>query len=199
MNLNLKFKFNSYIMEASYMEAIYAIDSKNGLSKEGKIPWKSKKDMRFFMNKTINNVVIMGKKTYFSLSEEHRPLKNRLNIVLTGNPELYMFDNVQSGSYTNKFDNVIFTANDKIHELILNDREKYCRMYPSLSRNFKIFFIGGKTIYDQFIPLCDTVWVTKIKHDYACDLFIDYDYSKEFKDTVLEEDAELVITEYIRI
>ncbi len=194
MNLNLKFKFNSYIMEA-----IYAVDSKNGLSKEGIIPWKSKKDMKFFMNKTINNVVIMGKKTYFSLSENHRPLKNRLNIVLTCAPELYMFENYQSGSYTNKFENVIFTANDKIHEVILNDREKYCRLYPSLSREFKIFFIGGKTIYEQFIPLCDTVWITQIKCDYECDLFIDYDYSKEFKGAVLEEDDELIITEYKRV
>ena len=181
------------------MEAIYAVDSKNGLSKEGIIPWKSKKDMKFFMNKTINNVVIMGKKTYFSLSENHRPLKNRLNIVLTCAPELYMFENAQTGACINKFENVIFTANDKIHEVILNDREKYCRMYPSLSREFKIFFIGGKTIYEQFIPLCDTVWITQIKGNYACDLFIDYDYSKEFKGTILEEDDELVITEYKRV
>jgi dihydrofolate reductase len=198
INLNLKFKFNIYIMEA-----IYAVDSKNGLSKEGTIPWKSKKDMKFFMNKTINNVVIMGKKTYFSLSESHRPLKNRLNIVLTCTPELYMFDknsdSAKTALYANAYDNVIFTNNDRIHELILEDREKYCRVYPSLSRNFKIFFIGGKTIYEQFIPLCDKVWVTQIKCDYGCDLFIDYDYSKEFKGIILEEDNELVITEYIRI
>ena len=175
------------------MEAIYAIDSKNGLSKEGIIPWKSKKDMKFFMNKTKTHVVIMGKKTYFSLSEEHRPLKNRLNIVLTSTPELYTFENVKNS------ENVIFTNNEKIHELILEDRERYCRLCPSLSRDFKIFFIGGKTVYEQFIPLCDKVWVTQIKGDYACDLFIDYDYSNEFKETVLEEDDELVITEYSRV
>jgi dihydrofolate reductase len=175
------------------MEAIYAIDSKNGLSKEGMIPWKSKKDMRFFMNKTKTHVVIMGKKTYFSLSEEHRPLKNRLNIVLTSAPGLYTFENVKKD-----YNSVIFTNNDMIHELILEDREKYCRMYPALSRDFKIFFIGGKTIYERFIPLCDKVWITQIKSDYGCDLFIDYDYSNEFKAAVLEEDDELVITEYSR-
>jgi len=174
------------------MEAIYAIDSKNGLSKEGAIPWKSKKDMRFFMNKTKNHIVIMGKKTYFSLSEEHRPLKNRLNIVLTSTPDLYKFENVKNS------ENVIFTNDDNIHELILEDREKYRRMYPALSRDFKLFFIGGKTIYERFIPLCDKVWVTQIKNDHACDLFIDYDYSNEFKAVVLEEDDELVITEYSR-
>jgi dihydrofolate reductase len=30
------------------MESILAIDSKNGLAKNGTIPWKSKKDMTFF-------------------------------------------------------------------------------------------------------------------------------------------------------
>ena len=64
------------------MKAIYAIDSKNGLSKNGVIPWKSKRDMSFFMNKTKNHIVIMGKNTYFSLPKENRPLKNRFNIVL---------------------------------------------------------------------------------------------------------------------
>jgi dihydrofolate reductase len=64
------------------METIYAIDTNNGLSKNGAIPWKSKTDMSFFINKTINNIVIMGKNTFFSIPKQHRPLKNRFNIVL---------------------------------------------------------------------------------------------------------------------
>ena len=172
------------------MEAIYATDINNGLSKNGVIPWRSIKDLKFFYNITKNNVVIMGKNTYFSIPENRRPLTNRLNIVLTGTPQLFKDDN--------KFNIVIFTNNDKIHESILKDREAFCRLCPALSRDFKIFFIGGKTVYEQFIPLCDKVWLTQIKRDYSCDLFVDYDYSKEFKGTVLEEDDELVITEYSR-
>ena len=30
------------------MEAIYAFDTNNGLSRDGAIPWKSKKDMSFY-------------------------------------------------------------------------------------------------------------------------------------------------------
>jgi dihydrofolate reductase len=59
------------------MEAIYAVDSNYGLSQKGIIPWKSKKDMIFFKNKTKNHIVIIGKNTYFSLL---KPLENRLNI-----------------------------------------------------------------------------------------------------------------------
>jgi dihydrofolate reductase len=168
------------------MEAIYAVDSKNGLSKDGKIPWHSKKDLNFFMNITKNNVVIMGRNTYFSLPK--RPLKERLNIVLTSNPcELY------ESEYNS---NVIFTNNDKIYNYILHDREKYLKSYPSLISTFKIFIIGGKKIYKLFIPLCERVWVTRIKQDYICDLFFNYDYSKEFKDEIVDEDDELIIKKY---
>ncbi len=71
------------------MESIIATDIHFGISKDGIIPWSSKKDLSFFFNKTKNNIVIMGKNTYFSLPERFRPLKLRLNIVLTNNPEEY--------------------------------------------------------------------------------------------------------------
>ena len=171
------------------MESIYAIDSKNGLSKNGDIPWKSKTDMLFFMNKTKNNIVIMGKNTYFSIPKEHRPLKNRLNIVLTSTPHLYK----------NEEGNTLFTNNNTIHQVILNNKNNYYEMYDFLNKDFKIFFIGGKTIYNQFIPLCNTVWVTYIKHNYDCDLFIDYDYSKQFTEELYKEDDELKIIKYTRI
>ena len=72
-------------------------------------------------------------------------------------------------------------------------------MYPFLHKDFTIFFIGGKTIYEQFIPLCNKIWVTQIKCDYNCDLFIDYDYSKQFAVELYQEDDELKIVEYTRL
>jgi dihydrofolate reductase len=60
------------------MEIIYAVDIANGISRDGTIPWKLKKDMLFFKNKTKNNIVIMGRKTYFSIPQNKRPLKDRV-------------------------------------------------------------------------------------------------------------------------
>lgn len=51
------------------------MDENNSLSKDGIIPWKSKKDLKFFANKTKNSVVIMGRNTYFPLPDEVKPLK----------------------------------------------------------------------------------------------------------------------------
>lgn len=177
------------------MEAILAIDIKNGLSKNGIIPWKSKKDMQFFYQKTKNNVVIMGKNTYFSIPEENRPLKNRLNIVLTRDPKTPIVRAI-----TEKHDNILFTDDDTIHEYIMANREKYNEQYPSLSSQFKIYIIGGKQIYDAYIPLCETVWLTTIKCDYSCDLYFDYGIEKQFKAVSREEDDnELNIVEYRQI
>jgi len=175
------------------MEAIYAIDLKNGLSKDGIIPWISKKDLKFFSNKTKTNVVIMGINTYLSIPERIRPLKNRLNIVLTSKPDKFL-------ELDDDIKNVIFTNNDKIHNSILNNREIFQKKYSFLSMDFKIFIIGGKKIYEQFIPLCNKVWVTRIKKYYSCDLEFNYDYSKQFKEPqIIEDDDELEIYLYEKL
>ena len=171
------------------MEAILAIDSNNGLSKNGTIPWNSTKDLNFFYKTTKNNIVIMGKNTYFSIPEKRRPLKDRLNIILTRTPNL--FRNELSN-------NVIFTNKENIHTYILQNRHKFLTFCPSLSSEFKIIIIGGKQVYDQYIPLCDTVWLTLIKENHSCDLFFDYDLEKEFKEVSSIEDDDIQICKYIK-
>ena len=56
------------------MESIIAIDFLGGIGKNNSIPWHSKTDIKFFLNKTIYNIVIMGKNTFLSLPE-NKPLK----------------------------------------------------------------------------------------------------------------------------
>ena len=139
----------------------------------------------------------MGKNTFFSLPENVRPLKNRLNIVLTSNPKELSdkyFENLKEGQSVK----VIFTDDINTPEHILKNRENYRAMCPYLSSNFKIYIIGGKNIYEKFIPLCERVWVTRIKKDYSCDLFLDYDFSKQFKENILDEDDEIIIYEYMK-
>ena len=171
------------------MEAIVAVDLHNGIAKNGAIPWTSKKDMSHFYKKTTGNIVIMGRNTFFSIPEERRPLKNRLNIVLSGNPNLY-----QDMSNSN----VIFTDNDNIYIDCLNSPEKYRNVYPFLNENCKVFVIGGKQIYEKLISLCDTIWLTQIKKDYNCDLFLKntYNFNNKMMVTEIDNDDELVIYKY---
>jgi dihydrofolate reductase len=138
----------------------------------------------------------MGRKTFFSLPDNVRPLKNRLNIVLTSNTD--KFEHHKEGRY----DEVIFTNDFNKYKSILKNRENYKAMFPYLNSDFKIFIIGGKNIYEQYIPLCETVWVTRIKKDYSCDLVFDYPLrdSKQFKEPeIIDEDDELTIYKYAKI
>ncbi|HLG26049.1 MAG TPA: dihydrofolate reductase, partial [Candidatus Gracilibacteria bacterium] len=53
------------------------------------MPWRLKGDLKYFQDVTTTapegkiNAVIMGRKTWDSLPEKHRPLKGRLNVVLS--------------------------------------------------------------------------------------------------------------------
>ena len=160
------------------IEAIVAVDQNYGLAKNGQIPWKNKTDMKFFKQKTINNVVVMGSKTLLSLPKG-APLKERLNIVLT--------NKCLSANETEK-DNLLY-FNELEILAFLKDPKKYIHenKYKYLNKDYTIFIIGGKQIYDIFCKLCSTIWITKIKADYKCDLI----FSKEILDSFCNSFSEL--------
>ena len=78
------FKKYSLVVAGSFPE--FGIGYKNDL------PWKLSEDLKHFRNVTSktndtnkSNVVIMGRKTWESIPKNYKPLKNRINIVLTRN------------------------------------------------------------------------------------------------------------------
>ena len=59
---------------------IVARSKNNVIGKDGKIPWKIKGEQKQFKDLTLNNTVIMGRRTY---EEIGHPLPNRKNIVIS--------------------------------------------------------------------------------------------------------------------
>lgn len=53
------------------------------IASAGKIPWHYPLDLKFFKETTEGCTVVMGRKTWLSLPEKFRPLRNRKNLVLT--------------------------------------------------------------------------------------------------------------------
>lgn len=174
------------------IEAILAHDLQKGISLKNKIPWKSKKDMYFFKNTTINNIVIMGSKTFESLPNK---LTNRLNIVLTNNPNKYNSKSDDDVIFMNGFGlDIINQINNNISE--------YKKKYNFLSDTCKIFVIGGDDIYNQFIPFCNVIWLTLIQSNYSCDKFftVDLDNLNCFtKKQTYYSDSEMTIYKYSMI
>ena len=64
---------------------IVAVDAKNGIGKNNDLMWHLPDDMKFFKEKTSENIVVMGRKNHESIPEKFRPLPNRENVVLTRN------------------------------------------------------------------------------------------------------------------
>jgi len=155
-------------------ELIVAHDNERGIAKNGTIPWNIKEDMKFFREKIINNAIIMGKNTFFSLPHQ-QPLPKRLNIVLTRNPEIYK-------SYEEMYSNVFFTSDENIHLIIENNKEIFSKKY-NLLPNFFIFFIGGNEIYKKYVPICNRLWITTINNKYNCDLFLSIDIDEKYYDS----------------
>ena len=170
------------------IEAIVAVDENYGMAKNGQIPWKSKTDLSFFKTTTTNNIIVMGSKTLLSLKNA-LPLPNRLNIVLTRNPIQFINDVKYKDLNNIMFlDEQMFTKFiNKPDFLIKEEHNKYLKI------DTKIFIIGGEQIYSKYCNICSTIWLTKIKANYECDLIFSYSLNNHFNTDVYYEDDELQI------
>lgn len=63
------------------IKLIAIVDQEFGIAKNQKIPWQFEQDLKFFAEKTINNVVVMGRTTFENIV--NAPLKYRTNCVLS--------------------------------------------------------------------------------------------------------------------
>ena len=123
----------------------------------------------------------MGSKTYFSIPQNNRPLKNRLNLVLTNNSQLLLNSHNHS--------NLIFFNFDRNKDIIDNNynNESYKLVKLSVlvkNSNYskkEIFIIGGEKIYNTYLDLMNTmnyfdlqmkyIYLTYINKNYKCDTF----------------------------
>lgn len=122
---------------------IVAYDSNRGIGNNNQIPWMGElpADMKHFKEKTIGNIVLMGRTTYESLG---RPLPGRENRVLTTQKN---FDAPGCKVYTDSEDALIVDETD--------ERE--------------LFVIGGEQIYKLYLPFAHTITSTEIDHSFIAD------------------------------
>ena len=134
------------------IKAIMAIDEKGGISKGQSMPWpKNSIDLMWFKENTINNVVVMGRKTWEDPFMP-TPLKSRINVLITNkNKELIEgADYYLSGNVNNEIQNI-----------------------QSEHINKDIFIIGGSEIINLTFNLIEQFYLTRIYGNYNCEKFID--------------------------
>jgi dihydrofolate reductase len=69
------------------VSAIAAVAENGVIGNKGQLPWNLPDDMKFFQRTTLNHHVISGRKNYESIPERFRPLRDRVNIVVTHDPD----------------------------------------------------------------------------------------------------------------
>ena len=115
--------------------AIVHADKEWGIGKNNDMMFSLPKDMKFFRQTTMGHTVVMGGNTLRSFPGQ-KPLKNRVNIVLT------------RGQVCDEC-------------VIVRSYEQLCDELKA-RKNEQIFIIGGGKIYKALLPYCDEALVTKV-------------------------------------
>ncbi len=136
---------------------IVAIANNNAIGKDNKLLCHLPGDLKHFKEITLGHTVIMGRNTFLSLPKGALP--QRRNIVLTYDDE--MFEGCE-------------TARSVEEALAM------------CSKDEKVFFIGGASVYHQTYPLVDKLYLTFVHHDFEADTFfpaIDFgDWERTFNE-----------------
>lgn len=154
------------------MNLIVAVDENWGIGKNNKLLVSIPSDMKFFRSETNGKVVVMGRKTLESFPNG-LPLKNRTNIVLTGDPDYRVKDAVI------------------VHDIpaLLEELKKY--------PDDQIYVIGGGKVYRELLPYCDVAHVTKINFSFEADThFPNLDQMDDWEITASSEEQTYFDLEY---
>ena len=141
---------------------IAAVAKNLAIGKNNQLLWHLPEDLKRFKQLTSGHAIIMGSKTYESLG---RPLPRRTNIVIAKDPNYKAQGCVVAHSI----------------EEALTEAKKI--------EPVEIFVIGGGSIYTQFLPLADKLYVTEVAKNFDGDVFFP-PYRNEFKKIVFRQEGE---------
>ena len=152
------------------LKAIVAVCDDWGIGANGDMVVSNRADMRHFVSCTKGHTVIMGRKTLESFPGA-RPLKDRRNIVLTRDP-LFLCRGAE----------VVHTIEEAL---------------AALEPSELAWVVGGGKVYEQLLPYCDVVHVTRIDQAYEADTYFpDLDRKPEWKITAESDEQTYFDLEY---
>ncbi len=145
------------------MNLIVAVDRNWAIGKDNKLLVSIPDDMKFFRETTTGKVVVMGRKTLESFPNG-KPLKNRVNIVLTRDPKYLVKD-----------------------AIVVHSKEELDKELAKYNSD-DIYVIGGESIYRMLLDDCSRAFVTYVDYSYDADTYFpNLDEKTEWK---LAEESE---------
>ena len=158
------------------MQAIVAVSQSWGIGKGGDLLFRLPSDLRRFKAMTTGHTVIMGRKTLDSLPGG-KGLPHRRNLLLSRQSDFAP----DRAEVIHSVEDILKTAEDDA------------------------FVIGGQQVYEQLLPYCARVYVTKVLSDPEADAFFpDLDKLPGWKvasagEMLTENGLSFQYVEYIRI
>lgn len=126
---------------------IVAHDLNFVIGKGDTLPWRSKIDMKWFIQKTKNKAIVMGATTALGIGKS---LPNRENYVLTSNPAKINIPNIHAFS--------------SIEDIAVDATRKGYN---------EIVICGGQSLYKQFIDRAQKIYITEIPVSSNGDVYLD--------------------------
>lgn len=154
------------------LKAVVAMcTSNNGIGLNGTLPWKIPKDLKFFAHvtkytkdKSKRNALIIGRKTWFSIPKQARPLPGRLNFII-------------SNTISNKSE---LDFNPSANEDDIFIKKSFNEAIEFINGELKekvesIYIIGGSQIYKEAFQHndFDTLFLTRVISPFDCDTFLE--------------------------
>ncbi len=130
------------------LSMIACVDEQRGIGRQGNLLVHHAEDMQHFRQKTLGQVVIMGRKTLESLPEG-KPLAGRINIVLSRSlvrDDVFVCRNLAE----------LWMLLGKL-QMDEPDRKFIC--------------IGGGAVYSLLLPYAKEIWLTEVAGKFAADAF----------------------------
>ena len=141
------------MMDKIELVHIVACDLNGCIGNNGEIPWHLPADLKRFKELTSGGVVVMGRKTFESLN--CKPLPNRVNIVITKDPNFQIENKGKGVIFYNEISFAIQKA--KYEASVLGLKE--------------VWIIGGQSIYEQTMPYVDRIELTWISDKFKGDTY----------------------------
>lgn len=123
---------------------IAAVAKNRAIGKGGDLIWHLSNDLKHFKEVTTGGCVLMGYNTYASLPGR-KALPKRRNIIISS----HLKDAPEGFEVANSILDAM--------KLVFNEE--------------KVFVIGGGMIYEQFLPMADKLYLTRIDKKFEADTF----------------------------
>jgi dihydrofolate reductase len=121
---------------------VVAAAENNAIGKNKGLLWHLPKDLEFFKKVTYGHHVLMGRKSYESIPEQFRPLKGRVNIIVTRQQE-----------FTAEGCKIVSNAEEGIQFAKDNGEDE-------------LMILGGGEIYKQLLNKTNKVYLTRVYHSF---------------------------------